>query len=166
LRVSQPQQIATRLIWPWLATSLIGLVAAVLALSGYRGQFAEQTVQWSGIVGMYLAIAAYAIRDGMFLQWMIAQRVKAPVLKGSVLLAIYYAGSGVLSAVLVGPQHMGQMLRWLVPFSNNPVEPVAQPVWLTLMLLVPPLATAGLLASGVFRKMQRATVGVASAVNA
>jgi hypothetical protein len=82
------------------------------------------------------------------------------------LLAIYYAGCGVLSAVLVGPQHMGQMLRWLVPFSSNPMEPVSQPVWLTLMLLVPPLATAALLASGVFRKMQRTSVQVASAVNA
>ena len=111
---------------------------------------------------MYLAIAAYAVRDGMFLQWMIAQRVKAPVLKGSVLLACYYAGSGVLAAVLAGPQHMGQMLRWLVPFSSNPAEPVAQPLWLMLMVLVPPLATAALLASGVFRKMQRTPVGVAS----
>jgi hypothetical protein len=166
LRVSQPQQIATRMIAPWLATSLIGLVAAVLALSGYRSLFASETLQWSGIVAMYLAFAAYAVRDGMFLQWMIAQRVKAPVLKGSVLLACYYVGSGVLSAVLVGPQHMGQMLRWLVPFSSNPTEPVAQPVWLTLMLLVPPLATAALLASGVFRKMQRASVGVVSPAGA
>jgi hypothetical protein len=166
MRVSQPQQIAVRLIAPWLATSLIGVVAAALALSGYRGLFAGETLQWSGVIAMYLAVAAYAVRDGMFLQWMIAQRVKAPVLKGSVLLAIYYAGCGVLSAVLVGPQHMAQMLRWLVPFSGNPAEPVAQPVWLTLMLLVPPLATAALLASGVFRKMQRASVRVARPVNA
>ena len=166
LRVSQPQQIAARLIWPWLATSFIGLMAAVWAVSGYRGEFAEGTVQWSGMVGMYLAIAAYAVRDGMFLQWMIAQRVKAPVLKGSVLLAVYYAGCGVLSAVMVGPQHMGQMLRWLAPFSGNPTEPEAQPVWLTLMLLVPPAATAALIASGVFRKMQKTAVRVVSPVNA
>ena len=166
LRVSPPQEIAARLVWPWLATSVIGLIAAVWALSGYRGQFAVETIQWSGIVGMYLAIAAYAVRDGMFLQWMIAQRVKAPVLKGSVLLAVYYAGCGVLSAVLVGPQHMGQMLRWLIPFSSNPTEPVAQPVWLMLMLLVPPVATAALIASGVFRKMQRTSVQVTSPVSA
>ena len=166
LRVSQPQQITTRLITPWLATSFIGLIAAVLALSGYRSLFAGETLQWSGIIAMYLGIAAYAVRDGMFLQWMIAQRVKAPVLKGSVVLACYYAGCGVLAAVLVGPQHMGQMLRWLVPFSNNPTEPVAQPVWLTLMLLVPPVATAALIASGIFRKMQRTSVNVASPVNA
>jgi hypothetical protein len=166
LRVSQPLQITARLIWPWLATSFFGLIAAVWALSGYQGQFAGETVQWSGITAMYLAVAAYAMRDGLFLQWMIAQRVKAPVLKGSVLLACYYAGSGVLSVVLVGSQHMGQMLRWLVPFSSNPADPVAQPVWLTLMLLVPPVATAVLLASGVFRKMQKTLVGVASPANA
>jgi hypothetical protein len=166
LRVSQSQEIAARLIWPWLATSFIGLIAAAWAVSGYRGQFAEETVQWSGIIGMYIAIAAYAVRDGMFLQWMISQRVKAPVLKGSVLLAVYYAGCGVLSAVLVGPQHMGQMLRWLVPFSGNPAEPAAQSLWLTLMLLVPPVATAALIASGVFRKMQRTSVQVTSPVSA
>jgi hypothetical protein len=166
MRVSQARQITTRLIWPWLATSFIGLMAAIWALWGYRGQFADQAVPWLGIVGMYLAIAAYAVRDGMFLQWMIAQRVKAPVLKGSVLLAVYYAGSGVLAAVLVGPQHIGQMLRWLVPFSSNPAEPVAQPVWLTLMLLLPPMATAGLIASGIFRRMQRPAVGVPSPVSA
>jgi hypothetical protein len=166
LRVSQPRKIAARLIWPWMATSFIGLIAAVWAVSGYRGQFAEGTVEWSGIVGMYLAIAAYAVRDGMFLEWMIAERVKAPVLKGSVLLAVYYAGCGVLSAVMVGPEHLGQMLRWLAPFSSSPTEPVAQPVWLTLMLLVPPVATAALIASGVFRKMQKTAVRVASPVNA
>ena len=166
LRVSQPRQIAARLIWPWMATSFIGLIAAVWAVSGYRGQFAEGTVEWSGIVGMYLAIAAYAVRDGMFLEWMIAERVKAPVLKGSVLLAVYYAGCGVLSAVMVGPEHLGQMLRWLAPFSSSPTEPVAQPVWLTLMLLVPPVATAALIASGVFRKMQKTAVRVVSPVNA
>jgi len=68
--------------------------------------------------------------------------------------------------VLVGPQHMGQMLRWLIPFSSNPTEPVAQPVWLMLMLLVPPVATAALIASGVFRKMQRTSVQVTSPVSA
>jgi hypothetical protein len=34
------------------------------------------------------------------------------------------------------------------------------------MFLMPPLATAALLASGVFRKMQRSSVQVVSAVNA
>jgi hypothetical protein len=61
---------------------------------------------------------------------------------------------------------MGEMLRWLAPFSSNPAEPVGQPVWLTLMLLVPPVATAALIASGVFRKMQKTAVRVASPVNA
>jgi hypothetical protein len=37
---------------------------------------------------------------------------------------------------------------------------------LTIVLLVPPVATAALLASGVFRKMQRTSVQVASPVNA
>ena len=58
----------------------------------------------------------------MFLQWMISQRVKLPVLKGAVLLVCYYVGSGVLAATLVGPERMGQMLRWLTPISGDPTH--------------------------------------------
>jgi hypothetical protein len=61
---------------------------------------------------------------------------------------------------------MGQMLRWLAPFSGNPTEPMAQPLWLVLMILVPPLATAALLAAGVFRKMQRVPSRVVNPVSA
>jgi hypothetical protein len=166
LRSIEPTQIAARLVAPWLATATLGLVAAVLALVGYRQTFAGDGPQWTGVIAMYLAIAAYAVRDGMFLQWMIAQRVKAPVLKGMVLLGCYYLGSAVVCAVTLGPQQMGQMLRWLAPFSGNPTEPMAQPLWLVLMILVPPLATAALLAAGVFRKMQRVPSRVVNPVSA
>jgi hypothetical protein len=142
------------------------LIAAALAFTGYRQMFAGESPQWSGVIAMYLGIAAYAVRDGMFLQWMIAQRIKAPVLKGMVLLGFYYVGSTVMCAVMLGPQYMGQMLRWLAPFSGNPAEPQAQPAWLIVMLLVPPLATAALLAAGVFRKMQRVSNRVATPVSA
>jgi hypothetical protein len=164
MRNNDSVQIASRLIAPWLATAFLGLIAAVLAFTGYRQMFAGESPQWSGVIAMYLGIAAYAVRDGMFLQWMITQRIKAPVLKGMVLLGCYYVGSAVICAISLGPQYMGQMLRWLAPFSSNPADPLAQPAWLTLMLLVPPLATAGLLAAGVFRKMQRVSSRVASPV--
>lgn len=166
MRTIDSVQIAARLIAPWLATAFLGLFAAALALTGYRQMFSGDSPQWSGVIAMYLAIAAYAVRDGMFLQWMIAQRVKAPVLKGIVLLGCYYVGSAVICAVTLGPQQMGQMLRWLAPFTGNPAEPSAQPVWLVLMMLIPPLATAALLAAGVFRKMQRVASQVVNPVSA
>jgi len=102
----------------------------------------------------------------MFLQWMIAQRVKAPVLKGSVLLGCYYAGCATVSAVLAGPQNMWQMLRWLTPLSGDPSQPSNEPIWLLIAVLMPPVATGALLASGVFRKMQRTTANAPSPANA
>ena len=42
---------------------------------------------------MYVSVIAYVVRDGMFLQWMVSQKIKAPVLKGSALLVCYYVGS-------------------------------------------------------------------------
>jgi hypothetical protein len=165
LRASQPQQIAWQMVAPWLATGGIGLAAAILALAGYRGLF-DEPVRWIGIVGAYLAVIAYAGRDGMFLQWMIVQRVKAPVLKGSVLLGIYYIGSGIVSVLLAGPKNMWFMLRWLAPISGNPAEPMADSSAVLLLMLVPPIATAVLLAMGVFRKMQRGSQRTASPVHA
>ena len=128
--------------------------------------YAGMTVPWVGLMGLFLAITAYAVRDGMFLQWMVSQRVKLPVLKGAVLLVCYYVGSGVLAATLVGPERMGQMLRWLTPVSGDPTHLADVSVVLVVAMLVPPLATAGLLAGGVFRKMQRSSASAARPVNA
>ena len=166
LRVEAAQKISLKLIAPWLATGAIALVAAALAVAGYRGLYPSEPIPWVTLVSVYLLIAAYAVRDGMFLQWMVAQRVKAPVLKGMVLLFCYYVGSAVLSAALVGPRHAPQMMRWLAPISGDPTEGPGGPAWLVVLLLIPPVATAGLLASGVFRKMQRQARMVARAASA
>ena len=166
LRIMSPGQIASRLVTPWVATGAIGILAAVWALVGYRHSFEGIAVPWSGVISTFLLITAYAVRDGMFLQWMISQRVKMPVLKGMVLLVCYYVGSAVMAATLVGPWRMGQMMRWLAPISGDPVHLQEVSLLLVAAMLVPPLATAALLAGGVFRKMQRAAVRVASTVNA
>ena len=166
LRGMSAGQVAGRLVAPWIATGLIGLFAALWAMSAYRGSFAGMAVPWMGLIGLFLAITAYAIRDGMFLQWMVGQRVKLPVLKGAVLLVCYYVGSGVLAATLVGPERMGQMLRWLTPVAGDPAHLADVSVVLVIAMLVPPLATAGLLAGGVFRKMQRSNASAARPVNA
>ena len=159
-------QIVSRLVTPWVATGMIGLLAAILALVGYRHVFEGASIPWSGLVGLFLVITAYAVRDGMFLQWMISQRVKLPVLKGAVLLVCYYVGSAVLAATLVGPERMGQMLRWLAPISGDLNHPPDVSLVLVAAMLAPPLATAALLANGVFRKMQRTGASAASPVSA
>jgi hypothetical protein len=168
LRINQPQQIAWQMVAPWLVTGGIGLVSALLALAKYRGYYADEPVRWMSIIGTYLLVIAYAVRDGMFLEWMIVQRVKAPVLKGSVLLGIYYVGSGIVSALVAGPKNMWLMWRWLAPIPGNPEEPMVMmdSAGILFLMLIPPLATAALLAMGVFRKMHRGSERTASPVHA
>ena len=155
LRKRAPMDVALRAIAPWLATGLLSLIAAVLALVGYRQMFAGTAPQWFSLIAMYISVIAYVVRDGMFLQWMVSQKVKAPVLKGSALLMCYYVGSVLVAAVMAGPQNMVQMLRWLVPYISVPGQFESAANWMIVPLLVPPIATAALLAAGVFRSMRR-----------
>ena len=163
LRKRPSIDVALRTIAPWVATGLVALFAAVLALNGYRRMFAGATPQWFSLIAMYLSVIAYVVRDGMFLQWMVSQKVKAPVLKGSALLVFYYVASVVVSAVMAGPENMLQMLRWLVPYVDVPMHPQATASWMIVPLLVPPIATAALLAFGVFRSVRKTSQAAALA---
>jgi hypothetical protein len=155
LRKRAPLDVALRTVSPWLATGVVSLMAAVIGISGYRHMFSGAAPQWFSLIAMYLSVIAYVARDGMFLQWMVSQKVKAPVLKGSALLVCYYVASFVVSALLAGPQNMLQMLRWLVPYVDVPAHPETSATWMIVPLLIPPIATAALLAFGVFRSMRR-----------
>ena len=150
-------EVGLRVVAPWLATGFVSILAAVLALVGYRHMFAGAAPQWFNLFAMYLSVIAYVTRDGMFLQWMVSQKIKAPVLKGSALLVFYYVASFVVAAVVAGPQNMIQMLRWLTPYVFNVAAPAMGPGWMILLLLVPPIATAVLLAVGVFQRMRQTT---------
>jgi len=161
-----PVDVAMRAIAPWLATGLISFLAAVLALTGYRHMFAGADLQWFDVIATYLSVMAYVARDGMLLQWMVSQRVKAPVLKGSALLICYYVASVLVSAVMAGPDNMVQMLRWLVPYIYVPGQAQSGANWMILPMLVPPLATAALLAVGVFRNIRRPGQATAALVSA
>jgi hypothetical protein len=154
MRTGSPVQIVLRLIAPWLATGAVTLLAAMLALKGYNASFSPYAPSWWGVIATYLSVTAYVVRDGLFLQWMISQRVKAPVLKGGVLLGAYYLACSTGSVLLLGPDHMQQALRWLAPPVANPGQ-AQEPVWLVLATLVPPLATAALIAAGTLEKMRR-----------
>ncbi len=166
LRKRTATEVALRAMAPWLATGLISLLAAVLALTGYRRMFAGAGLQWFDVIAMYLSVMAYVARDGMFLQWMVSQKVKAPVLKGSALLVCYYMASVLVSAVMAGPQNMAQMLRWLVPYVYVPGQSQASANWMIVPLLIPPIATAALLAMGVFRSIRRTSQAATALVSA
>jgi hypothetical protein len=166
LRTRVPSEVGLRTIAPWLGTGLVSILAAVLALLGYRHMFASVAPQWFNLFAIYLSVIAYVVRDGMFLQWMVSQKIKAPVLKGSALLACYYVGSAIVAAVIAGPPNAIQMLRWLTPYVFNLAPGVPGPGWMILIFVVPPIATAALLALGVFRSMQRPSTAATTLVGA
>ena len=140
-----------RCYWRWLAIARM---------------YAGASPQWFNLFAMYLSVMAYVTRDGMFLQWMVSQKIKAPVLKGSALLACYYFGSVMVAAVIAGPPNAVQMLRWLTPYVFNLAPNVPGPGWMILVFLVPPIATAVLLAVGVFRNMRRTSKAATALVQA
>lgn len=166
LRNRIASEVGLRAVAPWLATGFVSILAAVLALVGYRHMFAGAAPQWFNLFAMYLSVIAYVTRDGMFLQWMVSQKIKAPVLKGSALLACYYVASVVVAAVIAGPPNAIQMLRWLTPYVFNVAGGVPGPGWMILVFLVPPIATTALLAVGVFRSMQRPSKAAPALVQA
>jgi len=159
MRKRMPSQIVTRIVAPWLAAGAIALVAAVLGLNGYHRTFAGISPQWFDVIAMYLSITAYALRDGMFLQWMVSQKTRIPVMKGTVLLIAYYVACSVIFTLAAGPERMHVMLRWLAPYVTTATNNESGPGWLIVAMLIPPLATAGLIATGIFRKMRARGAG-------
>lgn len=166
LRTESSKQVVQRIVWPWIATGALALIAALLSFIAYRHALEEIGIPWSTIFAIYLSMIAYAVRDGMFLQWLISQRVKVPVVKGVVLLGIYYVTSVFFAIAVAGPA-MASVARWLLPFldfQNFERTSIA----LALATLIPPLATAALLARGVLNKMrpQKARAQVPASVAA
>jgi hypothetical protein len=155
LRTRVSWQILMRIISPWLATGGIALVGAVVALLGYAPTYARESPNWFAVLVTYVSVALYAARDGLFLQWMISQRVKAPVLKGSVLLGCYYLAASTVSVLFAGPVHMGEMFRWLAPPVAHPGQLPPGPAWLAIAGFIPPIATAALISVGIFHKMRQ-----------
>jgi hypothetical protein len=166
LRNRVPAEVGWRTVAPWLATGFLSIAAAVLALVGYRNMFAAASPHWFNLFAMYLSVIAYVVRDGMFLQWMVSQKIKGPVLKGSALLACYYGTSVLVAAIMAGPANALQMLRWLTPYVFNLAPNVPGPGWMILVFLAPPIASAALLAVGVFRNMQRPSQAATALVQA
>src|SRR5581483_7521703 len=76
LRKRPPIDVALRAMAPWLATGVISLLAAVLALTGYRHMFMGAGLRWFDVIATYLSVVAYVVRDGMLLQWMVSEKVK------------------------------------------------------------------------------------------
>ncbi len=99
--------------WPWLAISAV--VAYALMVWGLLAwdralPLNMSTLQIAAI--QLLLIAVFVTRDVLFLQWCMLTRLRQPVVKGVLFLALYYAAAAVLAG-LAGVSSDGAG-RWML----------------------------------------------------
>jgi hypothetical protein len=141
-------------VWPWLvvagAAGYAVLVAAALVLGRGTPLGAWQLPE----AGVRLAIlGVFIVRDVLFLQWCTLTRLRQPVVRGILMLGLYYITANVLTIVAGPASDAGRAVRAVMtPLMALAPDPVGQPavyVGLVLQLaasLVIARATAGRLA--------------------
>lgn len=88
---------------PWPALLISGVVSYLLLIWGLYAWkepfgFDRHTVAVSGV--RFLVILVFATSDVLFIQWCKFTRLRAPLIKGVLLLCLYYAASAIVCAVL------------------------------------------------------------------
>lgn len=92
--------------WPWLGISAVvayalmiwGLLAWDHALPLDTGTLASAAIR-------LLLVLVFVMRDVLFLQWCMLTRLRQPVVKGVLFLALYYAAAAVISTLAAVSSH-------------------------------------------------------------
>ena len=111
------------LAWPWLVVAaLIGY--AMLAAEALGMRSAVPLADWRlGFAAMaFGAFLVFTARDILFLQWCLLTRMKQPVMKGFLLLVLYYVAAGIVGAVVSAVSgradpHTSKVLTLLIPYA-------------------------------------------------
>jgi hypothetical protein len=106
--------------WPWLVpAAAIGygmLAAEALGLSS-----AVPVQEWRlGFVAIaFGAFLVFTARDVLFLQWCLLTRMKKPIMKGILILALYNAAAGLLGLVIsvIASPATARVLSLLMPYA-------------------------------------------------
>jgi voltage-gated potassium channel Kch len=86
--------------WPWLVVSgTVGYALLVWGMLAWKNVVGfDRDVLLAGLL-QFLTVLVYVIRDILFLQWCRLTRMRAPLLKGFLFVALYYIAAIVLSVV-------------------------------------------------------------------
>jgi hypothetical protein len=143
--------------WPWLLVlafiSYLLLVSGLFAWKRTLG-FDALTVKQAAI-GL-LVLLVFATRDVLFIQWCHLTRMRAPLLKGILLLCLYYASSGVVCLVLnvtsvSAATAAGNILTPVGPFNqSNSLLPVSELCGIVIQLMA-----IGFLVSAIRSRVER-----------
>jgi hypothetical protein len=106
------------LAWPWLLLSAaLAFVLMICGLLAWKNAvpFEARGLAISGI--QLLVLLSFVIRDILFVQWCKLTRMRQPVVKGLLLLGLYYVASIVIAIVFGVQSHnvLERTLAWLTP---------------------------------------------------
>lgn len=102
--------------WPWLSISAV--VAYALMVWGLLAwnhtlPLESSTLQAAGI--RLLLVLVFVTRDVLFLQWCMLTRLRQPIVKGVLFLALYYAAAAVITGLAaVSSEHAARMMLALL----------------------------------------------------
>jgi len=104
---------------PWLLVSAgVAYFLTICGLLAWKNSvpFETRALAMSGI--QLLVLLSFVVRDVLFMQWCKLTRMRQPVLKALLLIALYYAASIVVSIVFGLQSHdaVERTLAWLTPF--------------------------------------------------
>jgi hypothetical protein len=111
--------------WPWIALSAVPAYA-FLALDLWawsaRLPFGAQALRLAAVQSFVVAL--FVIRDILLLQWCKLTRMRSPVMKGMLLLCLYYAACGVILSVVETNSHRAALVwvNLMSPFDTLSVS--------------------------------------------
>src|SRR6185312_6611932 len=87
--------------WPWLAVSaVIAYGLMIWGLSAWKGSLGYNPKAFQSAAIQLLGILIFITRDVLFIQWCTLTRMRAPALKGILLLGLYYVTTIIIAIVL------------------------------------------------------------------
>jgi ABC-2 type transporter len=153
--------------WPWLSISaVVAYALMVWGLLAWNHTLAldATTLEAAGI--RLLLVLVFVTRDVLFLQWCMLTRLRQPVVKGVLFLALYYAAAAVVTGLAaVSSEHAARMmLALLTPIQvfDPEIKGLAFP-GITYAGLLLQIGVIGIILMAINQRLLRPTRGGAAA---
>jgi hypothetical protein len=104
--------------WPWLSVSaVVAYALMVWGLLAWNHTLPLESTTLQAAAIRLLLVLVFVTRDVLFLQWCMLTRLRQPVVKGVLFLALYYAAAAVVTGLaLASSEHAARMsLALLTP---------------------------------------------------
>jgi hypothetical protein len=102
--------------WPWLSISAVAAYALMVwGLLAWNHTLPLESTTLKAAAVRLLLVLVFVTRDVLFLQWCMLTRLRQPVVKGVLFLALYYAAAAVVTGLAaVSSEHAARMMLALL----------------------------------------------------